>query len=51
MTTTEQIMSAREFFDYLIGRHQTHDLALQLVYVYDRRARTAARNAARAAVR
>jgi len=32
-------MSAADFFDYLLGRESTHDLALQLAYVYDQRER------------
>ena len=30
-------MSVSEFFDYLLGRDGTHDLALQLAYVYANR--------------
>ncbi len=30
-------MSVTEFFDYLLGRERTHDLALQLAYVYESR--------------
>ena len=34
MTSTSAV-SVREFFDYLLRRDETHELALQLVYVHD----------------
>lgn len=30
-------MSVTDVLRYLVGREQTHDLALQLAYVYDER--------------
>ncbi len=33
-------MTVAELIDYLLGRDATHDLALQLAYVQDARART-----------
>jgi hypothetical protein len=41
MTTTKQAMTISDFFDYLLGRERTHDLALQLAHVYDQRRRPA----------
>jgi Mn-containing catalase len=37
MITTKQQPTARDFFEYLLQREQTHELALQLAYVYDQR--------------
>lgn len=34
---TTSIISAHDLFDYLLQREQTHDLALELVRVYDQR--------------
>jgi Mn-containing catalase len=36
-TSMTSTMTARDFLHYLLGREQTHDLALQLAYVHDLR--------------
>jgi hypothetical protein len=37
MNTTKHMMTARDFFDYLLGNEQTQDLAVQLAHVYHQR--------------
>jgi hypothetical protein len=37
MTATTTTMTASDFLQYLLGREETHDLALQLAYVRDLR--------------
>ena len=36
-------MSTRDLLDYLLGREQTHDVALELAYVCDQRRTASAR--------
>jgi hypothetical protein len=43
MTTTDMSMSASDFFDYLLERDQTRELAVQLAFLYEQRARTSGR--------
>jgi len=33
----DRAVTVAELIDYLLGRHATHDLALQLAFVHDRR--------------
>ena len=42
-------MSVSDFFDYLLSRDATHDLALQLAYVHDERDRRRSTERVRAA--
>jgi hypothetical protein len=37
MASTTTTMTAHDFLRYLLGREQTHDLALQLAYIHDLR--------------